>query len=70
MRYFCRIVLNETNFFLTMLHTLLRSVTVLALFLAGNTVSLYAQYSRLFNSDNELPNSLVTKVSETADDRI
>lgn len=70
MRYFCRIVLNETNFFLTMLHILLRSVTVLALFLAGNTVSLYAQYSRLFNSDNELPNSLVTKVAETADDRI
>ena len=53
-----------------MLHTLLRSVTVLTLFLAGNAVSLYAQYSRLFNSDNELPNSLVTKVAETADDRI
>lgn len=54
-----------------MLHHLAQHYQRLCLLLALCWMTpLYAQYSRLFSTDNELPNSLINQVIETADEMI
>ena len=66
--YICTRFLNET-FFMRLLHHI--KSLVLSLCLVGLLPTpLCAQYSRLFTTENDLPNSLVNKVVETSDEMI